>query len=113
MSAMTKIAALSRVPRAVLVSIVCYGLSHVSTAKNGAIVDIWPVPMSKSEIWKSYTRMIEVQRKSEGVEIGYDVSEESVRDSIAKLIECGLIMEGVKIYGRVKTSRGSGSDEVK
>jgi hypothetical protein len=89
---------------------ICYGTCETFTAKGGAG---GPVPMNKREIRSSFVTMIEVKKKSGGIEIGHDVNETSVMNWISELHDCGLIRGGANGTRVVRAFTGGKSDMVR
>jgi predicted nuclease with TOPRIM domain len=89
---------------------ICYGSCETFTAKGGAG---GPVPMNKSQIRSSFVTMIEVKKKSGGIQIGHDVNEMSVMNWISELHDCGLIRGGASSVRGVRAFTGGKSDMVK
>jgi hypothetical protein len=107
----TKITTLSSGCRGLLVSMICNGTCETFTAKGGAG---GPVPMNKSQIRSSFVTMIEVKKKTGGIEIGHDVNETSVMNWISELHDCGLIRGGGALKAKgMRAFTGGKSDMVK
>jgi hypothetical protein len=108
----TKIATLSSGCRGLLVAMICHGTCETFTAKGCSSGESAPLPMNKSQIRSSFVTMIEVKKKSGGIQIGHDVNEMSVMNWISELHDCGLIRGGASSARGVRAFTGGKRDMV-
>jgi hypothetical protein len=109
-----KIGSLSSGARGLLVAMVCYGVCEtlLVTKAGGASMDLGPIPMNMSQIRSSFTTMLDVKKRSGGIQIGHESTEMNIRNWINELHDCGLIKGGANSFGGARSFSGGRSDKV-
>ena len=109
-----KIASLSSGARGLLVAMVCYGVSEtlLVTKTGGPSMDCGRLSMNMSEISKSFTTMLDVKKKSGGIQIGHESTDMNIQNWIYELHSCGLIKGGENSRGGLRSFSGGRSDKV-
>ena len=90
-----KIGILSSGARGLLVAMVSYGQSDISTKPGGYFsMTSGAIPMNASQIRGAFSTMIDIKKQTNGIAIGHECTEMNVRSWISELHDCGLIKGG-------------------